>query len=93
MQNKNIVLIIIMVAILVATGWSVYRSQGRAPVIAPASAVAAPQDVVPAGEFFKKQYESRLKEEGNRTERVEKMLKEGKLSNRPARYWKEEAPE
>lgn len=92
MKKGNIILMAILVAILVATGWSVYRSQDRMTVIEPVAAVAAPAAEMPAGEFFKKQYETRLKEEGSRTTRVEEMIKEGKLANRPARFEKEEAP-
>ena len=91
MKKENLILMIILVAILVATGWSVLRSQGPMAVIEPAAAVAAPAAEMPAGEFFKKQYETRLKEEGNRTVRIEKMIKEGNLANRPARFGKEEA--
>lgn len=86
MKLKNFILIPMILAILAATAWSVYKtSEKNAPQ--PATAVQTPQ--APADNFFNSLYKERLKEEGDRTAATEKMLKDGKLSKEPARYVKE----
>ncbi len=85
MKLKNLVLIPIILAILAATAWAVYKTSEKA---APEPAAAAqPQRAQPEN-FFESTYRERLKEEGNRTAVTEKMIKDGKLSSEPARHLK-----
>jgi len=85
MKLKNLVLIPVILAILAATAWSVYKSsKSGAPLQTPQTVTTN----VPADNFFETLYRERLKEEGDRTAKVEKMIKEGKLSDKPARYTK-----
>lgn len=77
-------------AILLATAWSVYSSSKSNSVPkkqAETKISAAPK----ADDFFQKLYNERLKEEGNRTERTEKLIRDGKLSSEPARFVKEKS--
>ena len=86
MNLKNLILIPIILAILATTAWSVYRQDNKGIA---AQAPKEPVVTVPAQNFFETLYRDRLKEEGNRTGKVEKLVKEGKLSDKPAQYFKE----
>ena len=79
----NIILIPIILAIFASTAWSVYKSSKTKPPQNKTQTTSSTQD------FFKRLYRERLIEEGNRTKKVEQLIKEGKLSDEPARYVKE----
>lgn len=88
MKNRgNLFIILIALVILITTAWSVYSSYSRAEKNTAQQTVSAvePQQEQKIG-FFEKQYSDRLKEEGIRTDKVEKMIKEKKLSDKRARY-------
>lgn len=88
MKKGNLLLAAVIIAISATTAWSVYRSNAirvGATSVAPNGEVkTSPTHDV----FFKSLYRERLKEEGDRTLQVEKMVKDGKLSDKPARYTK-----
>ena len=81
--RKNAVLIPIVIAILASTGWSVYHLAQKPSSNTPAIVIAQPSE-----NFFLNLYQERLREEGNRTSRVEKMIKDETLSGTKARYFK-----
>lgn len=82
-QRRNLILIPVIIAILAATTWSLYNLIKR-PTPVPTAAVLAP----PTEGFVKLFYQERLKEEGNRTAHVEKLIKQGVLSDKKAAYFK-----
>lgn len=98
-QNRhNLFLIPIVLAILAATAWSVMSAQKQSstPPAATTQTVSEPQKAAPPAPaniqgnvFFEKLYEERLKEEGNRTKLVEELIRKGVLSDKPARFVKE----
>jgi Tfp pilus assembly protein PilE len=82
--SRDLIVVPIIIAILAATAWSVHKSVVRtAPQTQSVAITTGPTD-----HFFERLYSERLKEEGNRTDRVEQLLKEGRLSNQKARYTK-----
>ncbi len=80
-----------MTAIAAATVWSVSNSARRLAVAPTAPAVTTSSTAPQAAEsdFFKKLYDARLEEEGDRSLRVEEMIKRGELSGHPAMHAKE----
>jgi hypothetical protein len=88
-EKRNLFLIAACVSIAAATAWSVYNLlEKQAPVTT--TAVVAPT----TEGFMKSLYDERLKEEGNRTALVERLIEKGVLSDKKALYFKtvEEQP-
>lgn len=98
-QNRhNLFLIPVVLIILAATAWSVMSAQkqfGKKAVAAPEAIEEQPkttplaQTSMKGDVFFQKLYDERLKEEGNRSKLVEELIRKGALSDKPARYVKE----
>lgn len=89
MKLSRVLFFSLILAILLATAWSVYSSSKSYSTPKKAEKIKI-SITSKTDNFFQKSYQERLKEEGNRTKRTEKLIREGKLSDEPARYVKED---